>query len=31
MERGKLFISFCNTEAVKYIDDIEFRINAGLA
>jgi hypothetical protein len=31
MEYGKLFISFYNIETVKYIDNIKFRINAGLA
>jgi hypothetical protein len=31
MEYGKLFISFYNIEAVKYIDNIEFYIDAGLA
>jgi hypothetical protein len=30
MERGKLFISFYNIEAVKYIDNIKFYINTGL-
>jgi hypothetical protein len=31
MEYSKLFVSFYNIEAVKYIDNIKFCINAGLA
>jgi hypothetical protein len=31
MEYSKLFVSFYNIEAVKYIDNIKFRIDIGLA
>ena len=30
IEYSKLFISFCNIETVKYIDNIKFYINTGL-